>query len=184
MKDVLRLREERSTRESGPWLRYELIDGELVVTPAPSLRHQEAVRRIIRILEDYLAVHRVGHPYISPADVAMGPDSNVEPDVFVAPLVGGRRPKTWDELGPLLLVVEVLSPSTARYDRKGKRALYLRRGVPEYWIVDLDARVVERWQTGDERPAMLAEALRWQPAGATEPLVVDLPAFFAQVLDE
>ena len=184
MEDVRRLREEQEHRPFGPFYRYELIDGELVVTPAPSWTHQEAVRRIARMLEDYLAAHPAGHPYLAPAAVDLAADSSIEPDVFVVPLVEGRRPKRWEEARRLLLAVEVLSPSTARYDRGKKRALYLRRGVPEFWVVDLDARVVERWQAGDERPEIVTDELRWLPEGAAEPLVVDLPAFFAQVHDE
>jgi Uma2 family endonuclease len=56
--------------------------------------------------------------------------------------------------------------------------LYQRLGLPEYWIVDLDARVVERWRPTDERPEMLIEELRWQPDGAEDPLVTHLPAYF------
>jgi Uma2 family endonuclease len=61
----------------------------------------------------------------------------------------------------LLLAVEVLSPSTARYDRLTKRRFYQQQGV-EYWIVDLDARIVERWLPGSDRPEILAEHLAWQ----------------------
>ena len=79
--------------------------------------------------------------------------------------------------------MEVLSPSTARADRTVKRRLFQRTGVPEYWIVDLDARVVERWRPGDDRPEVLTDSLHWQPAAAAEPLRIDLPAFFMQVLE-
>ena len=69
----------------------------------------------------------------------------------------------------------------ARADRVQKRRLYQRAGVPEYWMVDLDARVIERWRPDDERPELLDERLTWHPGGAGEPLVLDLPAFFAKV---
>ena len=81
----------------------------------------------------------------------------------------------------LLLAIEVLSPSTARADRTVKRLLFQRTGVPEYWIVDLDARLVERWRPGDDRPEVLAETLRWQADPTTAPLEIDLPQFFARV---
>ena len=64
---------------------------------------------------------------------------------------------------PPLLAVEVLSPSTARADRTVKRRLYQRAGVPEYWIVDLEARLVERWRPADERPEVLTDTLTWRP---------------------
>ena len=60
---------------------------------------------------------------------------------------------------------------------------YQRAGV-EFWIVDLDARLVERWRPGDQRPEVLAERLEWQPEASVPPLVVDLAAFFREVHGE
>jgi Uma2 family endonuclease len=56
--------------------------------------------------------------------------------------------------------------------------------VPEYWIVDLDARLVERWRPSDERPEILAGRLEWHPAGEVPPLPLDLPQLFGEILDE
>ncbi len=78
-------------------------------------------------------------------------------------------------------MVEVVSPATARYDRTIKRALYQRVGVMEYWIVDLDARLVERWRPEDTRPEIVTDSLTWHPAGTSEPMVLDLEAFFKEV---
>jgi Uma2 family endonuclease len=108
----------------------------------------------------------------------------VQPDVFVTPPVDGRRPRDWSDITDLMLAVEVLSPSTARADRQVKRRLFQRRGVPEYWIVDLDARLIERWRPDDERPELLAETLVWQPSAEAEPLEIDLPRFFGEVMGE
>jgi Uma2 family endonuclease len=82
-----------------------------------------------------------------------------------------------------LLTVEILSPSTRRADRVRKREIYLDEGVPEYWIVDLDARLIERWRQGDQRPEIVTESLIWQPVAGVPALEVDLPRFFAGVLD-
>jgi len=120
--------------------RYEVVDGELLVTPAPALIHQRAVRGLLGPLDAYVTRQGLGEVVFSPADVAYGPRTMVQPDLFVVPHVGGVAPRRWDELGPLLLVIEILSPSTARRDRFTKRRLYQREGIPEYWIVDLDAR--------------------------------------------
>jgi Uma2 family endonuclease len=79
--------------------------------------------------------------------------------------------------------VEVLSPSTARADRTVKRRRYQRAGIPDYWIVDLDARVVERWRPGDERPEILTEALTWHPYSSGEGFTLGLLRFFADLLD-
>lgn len=162
--------------------RYEVVAGELLVTPAPNLPHQEAVTRLVRLLADYTERSGVGYATLSPADLVPEPGSLVQPDVFVAPLIAGRRPRAWTDITRLLLAVEVLSPSTARADRTVKRQLFQRTGVPEYWIVDLDARLVERWRPGGERPEVLTDPLRWQPDPAVEPMVIDLPSFFTQVL--
>ena len=163
--------------------RYEVIDGELFMSPAPALRHQEAVYRLHRLLADYVERERVGHAFSSPADIVFSPRRAVQPDVFVAPLVGGRRPGAWAEITQLLVAAEVLSPSTARADRVAQRAMFRDEGVPEYWIVDLDARTFERSTPAESRPEILAELLEWFPDGAAEPLVIDLVAWFATVLD-
>jgi Uma2 family endonuclease len=81
-----------------------------------------------------------------------------------------------------MLVVEVLSPSTARYDRQVKRRWFQRAGIAEYWIVDPDARLVERWRPAESRPEVLAGVLDWHPQGAGEALLIDLPALFESVL--
>ena len=78
----------------------------------------------------------------------------------------------------------MLSPSTARYDRVVKRGKFQRAGVPEYWAVDLDACVVERWRPGDERPEVVSESLTWHPVATAEPLVLDLPTLFAEAAPE
>jgi len=71
-------------------------------------------------------------------------------------------------------VIEVLSPATARYDRLVKRLRCQRASIREYWIVDLDAHVVERWRPEDERPEILAETLVWMPRGTEPGLTIDL----------
>ena len=161
--------------------RYEVIDGELFVTPSPALRHQDAVFEMATRLRSYVNEHRVGRVLVSPADVTFKDGSLVQPDVFVAPLVGGRRPQDWSDVTTLVLAVEVLSPSTARADRQVKLRLFRRQGVPEYWIVDVDARLIERWRPDDERPEILAEQLEWRPDAAHPPLIIDLPAYFSDV---
>lgn len=94
-----------------------------------------------------------------------------------------RRVATADPpIRELLLAVEVLSPSSSRHDRVRKRPLY-QRHLPDYWIVDLDARLIERWRPGDDRPELLTEALSWHPTGAVTPFTLDIPAYFASVLE-
>ncbi len=112
--------------------RYEVVAGELCVTPSPSWAHQEAVGTLYRRLADYLQANRVGHVFLAPADVVFSPTSSVQPDLFVAPLENGRRPERYEAGIRLRLVIEVLSPASARADRVVKRTLYRDEGVDEY----------------------------------------------------
>ncbi|MGH7717648.1 MAG: Uma2 family endonuclease, partial [Gemmatimonadaceae bacterium] len=113
-----------------------------------------------------------------------GKHTMVQPDLFAVPLVEGRKPRTWEEAGRLLLAVEVLSPGTARADRDVKRRLYQRHRVPEYWIVDVDARLVERWRPDNLRPEILAATLEWRPDPERAPFEIDLVRYFAEVAGE
>lgn len=157
--------------------RHEVLDGALVVSPSPSRMHQRAVRLLLLRLDAYCARHGLGEALPAPADIELSPLDLVQPDVLVVPNTG----PSWDQARSPLLVVEVLSPSTARADRHAKRAAYQRHRVPEYWIVDLDAQLVERWRPGDERPEVLHDTLAWQPRDGLEPLELRLPGFFASV---
>jgi len=163
--------------------RYEVIDGSLLVTPAPSWKHQDAIMALWQLLQAYMRPSRIGHAIVAPADVEFAADRMVEPDLFVVPLINGRKPRTWADAKQLLLAVEVLSPTTARVDRDAKRRLYQGERVPEYWIVDLDVRIVERWRPADLRPEILATRLTWQPDAGQSPLVIDLEHLFAEVCD-
>ena len=164
--------------------RYEVIDGELFVTPAPALRHQRAVGELYLILTAYLNVQHVGYAVVAPADITFSSKRLVQPDVFAIPPFEGRFPKSFEQVRQLLLAVEVLSPSTARADRVVKRKLFREERVPEYWIVDLDSRTIERTTPDELRPEILSERLTWLPDGATEPLEIDLAAYFGRVLDD
>jgi len=162
--------------------RYEVIDGELFVTPAPSVFHQRAVLELAYLVGPYVKTHRVGEALISPADVIVyGPRKFVQPDVFVVPLVNGLPMRAWTEVGRLLLAVEVLSPSTRHTDRGRKRTLYREKAVPEYWIVDTDERTVDLWRPDDSPVEILTESLQWRPDPDGPPLVIDLPGYFDRV---
>ncbi len=164
--------------------RYEVVDGHLLVTPSPSYPHQRAALELAVLLREYVRAPRLGEVLLSPADIELDPESMVQPDVFVQGLVEGRLARGWNSGASLLLVVEVLSPSTARADRTTKRRRFQRAGVPEYWIVDADARTIERWRPQDERPEVLSESITWSPSPGSEPLTIDLAALFARIHGE
>jgi Uma2 family endonuclease len=170
--------------QPGKWPLNELIGGELLVTPAPSLGHARIAFALDQIVVPYVQRHGLGEWLHAPADITLRPGTLVQPDRFLVPSEIARRARTWADVTRLRLVVEVTSPGTARYDRGLKREHYQRAGVDEYWIVDLSSELVERWRPHDERPEVLRERLEWRPDGATEPLVIDLRALFAAVRPE
>ncbi len=170
------------TREDRAWPRYELIEGELLVTPAPRLAHQAAAFELCRLLDEYLAGERVGLAFLSPSDLALRPGSITQPDVFVIPAETSAAGNAleWSDVRSLLLAIEVLSPSSWRSDRVVKRDFYLASGVSEYWIVDLDARVIERWYPEQQTPALHHDRIVWAP-GAGAGLEVNVVEFFDRI---
>ena len=149
--------------------RYELHDGELSVTPAPSPRHQRISRNLNRILDRHVTTHSLGEVLYAPIDCILGETTVVQPDlVFLEPgrlsAVSGRGIE-----GPPTLVVEILSPTTTVIDRNAKRQLYARYGVPYYWIVDPEARTLEAHS--------LAEGGYQVAVRASGPARVSLPPF-------
>jgi Uma2 family endonuclease len=168
------------------WPRYELIDGELLVTPSPGSSHGMAVTELSAILFDYLRREQVGVLFLSPSDLELRPGTITQPDLFIVPF--GNEPPEWGEggwsdVGSLLLAIEIISPSSIRTDRITKRDYYLDVGVPDYFIVDVDARIVECWTQGSDTPRILREELVWLPSGAKTPLSVALPELFGRIFE-
>ena len=123
-------------------LRREIIDGDLVVTAAPLIRHQRVVIRLAARLFNY-AEASGGEVFPAPTDVFFSDDNVVEPDVlFVRAEHAEKLERRFVRSAPDL-VVEVSSPSTRRLELVRKRELYERFGVPEYWYVDLELDRVE-----------------------------------------
>jgi len=158
--------------------RYELIDGVLLVSPAPSKRHQRAVRMLLIALQSYCEQHNFGEALASPADIELSPIDLVQPDVFVVPEITA----SWDDARDLLLAVEVVSPSSVHTDRDVKRPRYQRERVPEFWIVDLDACVFERWRPDDDQPEVITDVMTWRPLPHIPALSIPLDDFFLKAV--
>jgi Uma2 family endonuclease len=156
--------------------KYELVRGELFVTSAPSVRHEDILARLNAALVPYVARHALGMVY-RPRAVLRFEGSEVEPDLMVRPLGSPTSDDDddWATLPTPILVVEVLSPTTRRRDLVQKRALYLDAGVPEYWVIDPEARqvrVVRQERGADD--IIASEAVEWRPAGASDAFVISV----------
>jgi Uma2 family endonuclease len=178
--DVLTLIDEQEDRS----IRYEFADGALLVTPAPGGYHQRIILALYGLLKPYVDAQQLGEIRLGPSPVHLIEGTIFQPDLYIVPPTDGRRPRADIPVTQSLLIVEVLSQGSRRHDRVTKRTHYQRGGVPEYWIVDQDAEVIERWQPADNRPEVLAGQMSWHPSGASEPLRIDLPALFRSVLDD
>ena len=125
--------------------RYELHWGELSVTPAQCTRHQGAIVNLITLLNEHVRSRGLGKVFVAPTDCILSNVTVVQPDVLY--IAADRLAIISDRgiEGAPTLVVEVLSPSTARLDRDRKMKLYMEHGVPYYWIVDPETRSVEAY---------------------------------------
>ena len=97
--------------------RHEIIDGVHYATPSPGVPHQFLVGELMGLLFVYLRAEPAGWALTSPSDIELAPDTIVQPDLFVLPRTGDRPPRTWSEGGQPILVIEVISPSSASRDR-------------------------------------------------------------------
>lgn len=129
---------------------YELFDGELVMTPSPSTRHQQIVGRLFAQLMAYVQANSLGEVFLAPLDTIFDQYTVLQPDILfvsrerVAEVVKERIEGAPD------LVVEVLSPSTFYKDLRRKMAVYSQFGVREYWIVDPEKLTIELYQRSGE----------------------------------
>ncbi|MCL4461254.1 MAG: Uma2 family endonuclease [Nitrospirae bacterium] len=138
--------------EGGP-SRYEIIDGELYMTPSPNIRHQRISRKLLLVIGKFLETHPLGEVFDAPCDVVFSQDplQVAEPDLIFVSKAHAAIITEKNIQGVPDLLVEILSPGTAATDRRVKRTLYERFGVPEYWIVDPDAEIVQVFRLSDGR---------------------------------
>jgi Uma2 family endonuclease len=159
--------------------RYEVLDGELLVTPQASFRHQGIAFEIAVRLRGYCDRHQIAN-VVGPGAIPFG-KSELQPDVQVIP---GRhkllKRTKWAQLPRPILVVEVLSDSTAWRDLGKKREAYLRIGVAEYWAVDPDDCVVHVWKGDASDATVVRDVLSWQPRLEVAPLEISLDTLLSE----
>jgi Uma2 family endonuclease len=159
--------------------RYELVRGELFVTPAPTYVHETIAAIIHEALAPYVQEHTLGRVYRPRSVVRVRPNTEVEPDLMVRPI--DPPGTTWERASRPMLVVEIVSDVTRRRDHHDKRALYLELGVPEYWIVEPADRAIHVARVG-QSDMVAASTLSWHPAGAGNPFVLDVARMFREAL--
>jgi len=128
--------------------RHELIDGEHVVTPAPTRRHQELSLRLAMAIGNHLAARPVGAVYTAPLDVILSDTDVVQPDILFVSNERRQVLGTWVHGAPDL-AVEIISPASRRIDEVTKRRLFDRAGVREYWVVDPEIEVVKIYRRAE-----------------------------------
>ncbi len=156
--------------------RYELVDGILLVTPAPLPPHDYVVWRLIRRLTLYVGSDTGVHVSCGAA-VEVAPNLHLEPDVLVMPEIL-PVPATWTDVREWWLAVEVSGRGSRIYDRDFKRPAYLRAGVREVWRADLKEKCVFVATPARPEEARHEERVLWHPPAKPEPMVVDVPGLF------
>ena len=130
--------------------RYQLLDGEMILAPAPTTRHQAISIRLATALFQFVSQNNLGQVWTAPYDVVLSDYDVAQPDILFVSNQRAHLVTPANIQGAPDLVVEVLSPGTQQYDRGYKRSLYARHGVREYWLVDPAAETVEVQAESDE----------------------------------
>lgn len=156
--------------------RYELLEGILLVTPAPSNMHQVVATRLVYMLMNALDAGRLAQ-VVAVGAIQRGENTQLQPDILVSP--ASFPPGThWRDISGWWLAVEVMSPSSRVYDREVKRQAYLMLGVEEYWLVDTRDCSVEVWRRGRGGCQRAVRSLTWRPSGLASEIVIDLDEVF------
>ncbi len=124
-------------------LRYEIVNGVLVMAPAPTPEHQDIVGEIYVALRAYVKLAGLGRVFMGPLDVQLSPENTFQPDLVVLLNAHLERVTEKKISGAPDLAVEIASPSTAAYDRLTKYEKYAQAGITEYWIVKPTSRAIE-----------------------------------------
>ena len=160
--------------------RYELLEGVLLVTPAPSFAHQVVATRLTSMLTS--ALRGSDAIVVAVGAIQRGKYTQLQPDVLVCP-PGLRPTASWREIRDWWLAAEVLSPSSRLYDREVKRGAYLALGVQEYWIVDPDTCSVERWAGAESERLTVGTELVWRPRELGHAISIDLGELLRDVCE-
>lgn len=156
--------------------RYELLDGILLVTPAPRAVHQIVTSRLQLTLAT--ALQRPGHAHVvGPGAISVPPRTQLQPDILVYPARVGPT-VDWAMITEHWLAVEVLSRTSRIYDREFKRDAYFALGVPQVWLVDIADRSVDVWRTRATHE-VVRDAVHWRVPALDVVISIALGELFA-----
>jgi Uma2 family endonuclease len=155
--------------------RYEILDGELSVTPAPSTKHQRTSSRLHFVLTQHVLANQLGDVYAAPTDLILASTTVVQPDlIFIGNDPRGIITERAIE-GPPALVVEILSATTRRTDRQTKAQLYAKHDVPHYWLIDPDQQSIEAYELSGDQYNLVVKAQDSEPFNPTLFLGLSIP---------
>ena len=133
----------RAMPEGPPY--YELVEGELIMSPAPVFFHQVVARNVFTILHDFLRQHRIGEVYFAPIDVYLSDKDVLQPDLLYLANASKTLIQVDGIHGGPDLVVEIVSPSNGALEKKRKRPIYARHGVKEEWLIEPTLEQIHRY---------------------------------------
>ena len=164
--------------------RYEVIEGELCVVPAPNRKHQRIAFKLTLFLGNFVEARHLGEVYFAPFDVVLSETNVVQPDLLY---VSNDRLDIFTDavaMGAPDLAVEVLSATTRRRDEVTKLRLYENFGVDEYWIIDTAKAAIRIYRRSGKRLALVAELLNEDGVMLTTPLLPGLAIPLAAIFED
>jgi Uma2 family endonuclease len=159
--------------------RYEILDGELYMVPAPNIRHQTISLRLAAALFQHVKDNSLGQVLEAPCDVILSDENVVQPDILFVRKEHAGIVTEANLQGPPDLAVEILSPGTANKDLDLKRKVYARFGIQEYWIVDPEAETIEILVWSEA--GYISAGVRGKADGLSSPLLPDLNVALSEV---
>ena len=139
-------------------IRKEIIEGELFMSPAPSIKHQRILRKLSFIINEYVNKNDLGEIFFAPCDIIFSNINIVQPDLIFISKENYQILTDLNIQGAPDLLIEILSPSTKENDRIFKKHIYERFGVKEYWIVDPESETVEIWELKNKKFQLAVKA--------------------------
>jgi Uma2 family endonuclease len=152
--------------------KYEILEGEIIMTPAPSIKHQTILRNLFLLIHSYVEEQKMGQVFFAPVDVILSDHTVLEPDLLFVANENRNLIKERGIFGPPDLCAEIISKSTAYYDLNDKKMLFAKHGVKEYWLVDQYRETMDIFSAAKDGFTLHGQLIRGE--SATSALLSDL----------